>query len=190
MIKERIRYARKITNLTQKQLGERAGIAEPTIRKYELGLLNPKFETIIKIADAFNLPVSFFTGQQPFVDIELLKKAKAVVLHSFEVLTPFCLNDSINSITEFEYYKMISDLVERIEFSSDSNVNIYYKATTNNEIPKKDVVEYQSAKISLDLTDKHIVLIKWFDMLNELGQEKAIERIDELTKIEEYTKKE
>ena len=53
-IGERIRNARKARNLTQKQLGELAGIAEPTIRRYELGRLKPKFETIVKIADALN----------------------------------------------------------------------------------------------------------------------------------------
>ena len=49
---ELIRYHRKRVGLTQKQLGERAGIAEPTIRRYELGKLKPKYETIEKIAHA------------------------------------------------------------------------------------------------------------------------------------------
>lgn len=49
---ELIRYHRKRIGLTQKQLGERAGIAEPTIRRYELGKLKPKYETIEKIAHA------------------------------------------------------------------------------------------------------------------------------------------
>ena len=49
---ELIRQARKKLNWTQKKLGEEAGIAEPTIRRYELGKLNPKFETLQKIADA------------------------------------------------------------------------------------------------------------------------------------------
>lgn len=47
---ERIRAARKAANLTQKQLGELCGIAEPTIRRYELDKLNPKRETLQKIA--------------------------------------------------------------------------------------------------------------------------------------------
>ena len=44
----KIRELRKARGLTQKELGERAGIAEPTIRRYELGKLNPKFETVQK----------------------------------------------------------------------------------------------------------------------------------------------
>ena len=37
---ENIRSARQRANLTQKQLGALCGIAEPTIRRYELNKLN------------------------------------------------------------------------------------------------------------------------------------------------------
>lgn len=56
-IGERIRQFRTNQKMTQKQLGERAGIAEPTIRKYESGKLNPKKETLQKIANALNIPM-------------------------------------------------------------------------------------------------------------------------------------
>ena len=45
-----IRCIRKEKGMTQKQLGEACGIAEPTIRRYELGKLNPKFSTLQIIA--------------------------------------------------------------------------------------------------------------------------------------------
>lgn len=56
----KIRELRKARGLTQKELGEKAGIAEPTIRRYELGKLNPKFETVQKIAKALSVPEAFF----------------------------------------------------------------------------------------------------------------------------------
>lgn len=56
---ERIKEIRKKRNLTQKQLGELSGIAESTIRSYELGRLNPKYETLEKIAKALKVPVSY-----------------------------------------------------------------------------------------------------------------------------------
>ena len=58
MIGDKIKELRLRSGLTQKSLGEKCGIAEPTIRKYELGKLNPKVETVKKIADALNVPVS------------------------------------------------------------------------------------------------------------------------------------
>ena len=70
-----IRAARKAKNLTQKQLGELSGIAEPTIRRYELGKLNPKYETLQSIATALEIPVWQLipaTDQEPDRDYELV----------------------------------------------------------------------------------------------------------------------
>ena len=58
MIGDKIKELRLRSGLTQKLLGEKRAIAPPTIRKYELGKLNPKVEPVKKIADALNVPVS------------------------------------------------------------------------------------------------------------------------------------
>lgn len=57
-IGENIRLARTQAGLTQKALSELTGIAEPTIRRYEANKLNPKIETITKIARAMGLYAS------------------------------------------------------------------------------------------------------------------------------------
>lgn len=57
-IGERIKKVRLSLGLTQKKLGELCGIAEPTIRRYELGKLNPKIGTLNKIAKALGVPVT------------------------------------------------------------------------------------------------------------------------------------
>lgn len=49
-IGQRIRQTRQDRGMTQKELGQRAGIAEPTIRKYESNRLHPKYETLEKLA--------------------------------------------------------------------------------------------------------------------------------------------
>lgn len=54
---DNIRIFRKKKNLTQKELGLLCGIAESTIRRYELGKLNPKYETMQKIAAALEVDV-------------------------------------------------------------------------------------------------------------------------------------
>lgn len=56
----KIKEIRLQQGLTQRQLGEKCGILEPNIRKYELGKANPKFETLQKIATALGVPVSIF----------------------------------------------------------------------------------------------------------------------------------
>ncbi|WP_288745491.1 helix-turn-helix domain-containing protein [uncultured Enterococcus sp.] len=55
---EKIRQLRVKQGFTQKELGERSGIGESTIRKYELGQRNPKLETLNKIASALGVSAS------------------------------------------------------------------------------------------------------------------------------------
>ena len=49
-IGERIRNIRKLNGITQKQLADACGIDDATVRKYESGKLNPKADTLKKIA--------------------------------------------------------------------------------------------------------------------------------------------
>lgn len=59
---ENIKRLRKERGLTQKNLGELCGIAEPNIRKYENGKQNPKLETAESIAKALNVSVLSLLG--------------------------------------------------------------------------------------------------------------------------------
>ena len=68
-IGENIRKHRKEKGLTQKKLGELCipPIAESTIRRYELGKLNPKIATIKKIADALGVSVGDIYDRSDYV---------------------------------------------------------------------------------------------------------------------------
>ena len=55
-IGELIKQARQDAKMTQKQLGEKCGIADSAIRKYESGRVVPKICTIKKIANALDIP--------------------------------------------------------------------------------------------------------------------------------------
>lgn len=59
---ERIKAERQAAGMTQKTLGEACEIAEPTIRRYEAGKLNPKIETLEKIASALHTDVETLRG--------------------------------------------------------------------------------------------------------------------------------
>ena len=60
MIGEKIRAYREFRGLSQIQLAELSGINVGTIRKYELGIRNPKPDQLEKIASALGLNVSIF----------------------------------------------------------------------------------------------------------------------------------
>ena len=50
-----IKEARKSKGLTQKELGEKLGIGESRVSKYESGKENPTLATLQKIADALGV---------------------------------------------------------------------------------------------------------------------------------------
>lgn len=62
-IGERIKSIRLENGMTQKELGEKCGIADSAIRRYELGGANPKTETLQKIATALNVSIYRLTGE-------------------------------------------------------------------------------------------------------------------------------
>ena len=59
-IGKRIKQYRTEKKLTQKQLAELSGINEGTIRKYELGIRNPKNDQLEKIAKGLNISMNLF----------------------------------------------------------------------------------------------------------------------------------
>ena len=62
MVGKKIRAFREFRGYSQIQLAELSGINVGTIRKYELGIRNPKPDQLEKIATALGLNVSVFSG--------------------------------------------------------------------------------------------------------------------------------
>lgn len=58
----RIAELRKEKHLTIQQLADEIGVANGTISRYEKGSREPKLETWIKLADFFDVPISYITG--------------------------------------------------------------------------------------------------------------------------------
>ena len=59
----RIRELREKKRLTQPELAEIIEIKRPSITAYESGNQLPPVDTLIKIADNFNVSLDFLTGQ-------------------------------------------------------------------------------------------------------------------------------
>ena len=55
---EKIKYYRQQKGISQKVLGEAIGVGEGQIRKYELGIRNPKYDKLQQIAEALGVAVS------------------------------------------------------------------------------------------------------------------------------------
>lgn len=55
-----MKYYRQAKNMSQGDLGKASGINLSTIKKYETGVRNPKYEQLEKIADALGISVDNF----------------------------------------------------------------------------------------------------------------------------------
>lgn len=126
---ERIRAARVKHQMTQRELGERCGIAEPTIRRYELGKLNPKLGTVQRIAAAMGIPTSSLLDissqvqpenddgmaeQTPF-EMDIYQKRVKRLLAHFSKLNDKGQVEAIKRLTEMarlpEYQKVESNFL-------------------------------------------------------------------------------
>lgn len=62
-IGERIKQARKAKGLKRKELAEKIGTTPQTICRYEADGRRPKADTMLKIAEALNIPMSELLGE-------------------------------------------------------------------------------------------------------------------------------
>lgn len=61
---ERLKDLRKEKQLTMKELGQKLDLAESTISLYESGKREPDYQTLLKIADFFNVSVDYLLGRE------------------------------------------------------------------------------------------------------------------------------
>lgn len=122
-IGERIRNSRINAGMTQKELGSRMGVDSATVGKYERGILNPKLQTLEKIAAALGVTVW-----------------------------------ELGVVDSPEYRKVVAD----------RRISKYKESASEN-------TKFKEIEIA-------------FKKLNPVGQEKALERIRELTEISRYLK--
>ena len=64
---DRLKETRKLRGVTQKQMADFLEITEQAYQNYEYGKREPNFETILKIADYFNVPTDYLFGRSKFL---------------------------------------------------------------------------------------------------------------------------
>lgn len=71
---QRIKAARKAAGMTQKELGDKLGLSFQSIAQWENDLRNPKMETLERIADALDVPLSEICSKDLLKNYEILKR--------------------------------------------------------------------------------------------------------------------
>ncbi|MFP7234184.1 helix-turn-helix transcriptional regulator [Bacillus subtilis] len=77
---ETLKKLRREKNLSQKELGNKLGLAESTIGMYEQGKRQPDYETLLKIADFFEVTLDFLLGNPK--DASSVKEKEAAYIIS------------------------------------------------------------------------------------------------------------
>ncbi|MFR4440229.1 MAG: helix-turn-helix domain-containing protein [Hungatella sp.] len=81
-ISESLRKIRQEKNISQAELAKKAGLSEISIRKYESGERIPKFENILRISEALDIPVLDIVDWSIYGDkyvSESFRNAKAMI---------------------------------------------------------------------------------------------------------------
>ena len=60
---ENIRKLRTDTGYTQKQIAEVLGVSQNTYSQYEIGVLNYPVDTLVKLADFYDVSVDYLLGR-------------------------------------------------------------------------------------------------------------------------------
>lgn len=126
---DNIRQLRKDKNLTQKQLAEKADLAEISIRRYERGTNEPSTKILKKIADALETPIETILA----LDLNTIASNMEKMSMQFQKVTQehtAILNDATGQLSFLSLCKICGLKLKNIpnEFNEEvPDYNINYK---------------------------------------------------------------
>ena len=168
---QRIKKARKSAGMTQAELAKKLNIPFQSISQWERDIRKPKYETLLRIADALSLNFS-----------ELI---------SHEIQDAFL--DGFNRLIHTKRYES-AKTNDEAEDAEDDALNIFWYFDELDEFGQKRAIACARALAGyepiVDTTPPHSIdlAITALCKLNDAGQQKAVERVEELTEIPKYQK--
>ncbi len=186
---EKIKAAREKAGFTQAELASKLGIPYQSIGQWERGLRNPKWETLEKIAEALQIPVyELIDGGFGALDPVLPPNMKGANLDGAKIDKNFL--NSMLSLLSFlprdssDYSRSKENI---LSLAKSSGLLVYAQAILQKiEDNTLNGLYFLSSDYTESSRDK---LLLAFDRLNEIGQKRAVENVEDLAKIPEYQKK-
>lgn len=170
---QRIRAARKNKGMTQAELAEKLNIPFQSVSQWERDIRKPKIETVQKIADALGVTVSYLQGYET-IDAALV--VSAVENKDYREV------ERILDLPPGSIQPLDPDEEKRLRSQIDEE-----KQRTGINLNKLHLsMKILHPKFSEDDFLLHQALLKQFSGLNAEGQQKAVERVEELTEIPKY----
>lgn len=170
---ERIRSARKFANITQQELADRLGIPYQSIGQWERDKRNPKVETILRLAKALNVPMSYLMGDTN--DPNDRSKPNWMELPNIKDNEPdLYLKQIIFDVTPDPEWEDLHRKLENGTITLEERQRFFQMMDDGLERARKA------------FSEKKARILSHMDKLNDEGQQKAVERVEELTEIPKY----
>lgn len=128
-IGERIREIRKDKKMTQRELAALTGVAENTIRQYELHLRKPKVEQLKRIARVFDCSLDYLTGadDKPETAADRLEKVFAelgyLIAHDGDRIS-ISYDGRVATLSGADFREMQDKVISFIRFTLADKMNI------------------------------------------------------------------
>ena len=184
---KRIRIGRSLQGKSLKEVSENLGVTIAALSRYELDQREPSLDILRKLADELKLPISFFIGEHPIDNLELLDLFKSVIIYNLQLHNFMASNIAVSSVDNYTYYQVVANHISSIKQLSEKELSIIYKSEDGTQ-GKEEKQAFTQYYISLGNNEMRVKLTRAFNELNDLGQQKAIERLEELAKIPDYQK--
>lgn len=195
-IADNIKQLRKQNHMTQKQLAERSGLAVITIQQYEAGKFSPKPDAVMKLCVGLNCKITDIIDdetQKYYRMFDNIKKTENIDYEHFSENSvhedgPIRIHHNFSS-EDIENLKEVSTIYKKIENGeklTENDLQILKEYNKREELAKKCIKEALQT-----MKEKLMPLMRFqsaYEQLNEIGQEEAAKRVEELTEIERYTK--
>lgn len=138
-IGEKIKYLRTEKGITQKELASKLGTSQQNLAQYENGKRNPKPETLKRIADALEVPISSLGFYDMIVD-SILDQAKPLSMNVLDLFAGQPTNIAQRGLDVLEPLK--ESLVESAELAVIQSKELLNSISKLNEEGQQKVKEY------------------------------------------------
>lgn len=152
-----IKRARRAAGMTQQELADRLGISYVGVSQWETDKRNPKQDTLVRIANALNVPVNCLCAPDKFPNVDLLETLSEMLNQAKDNEESAKKSEDCESVTRWE--QVANDLAELKEQFND----MY---STLPEDAEK--------------------LMELFGLLNSKGRKKVLEWLGDFSKIPAY----
>ena len=211
---EKLKYYRKARNWTQTELSQRSGVGQQQIARYESGQRFPKFDKRALLTMALQVKDLFMEDNSPYeyVPVYLRRLREMCGITADQLGKGLTVPMSGRNITDVELgmdlpnSAHLLDIIRVLESELDGKgLNEDQRQTAHNmlDVLKESAGDLKDQEEALaemyaegvqpetgpSLTPEEWTIIECYNNLNEDGKIEAVKRLEELTQIPKYQKK-